>query len=152
MENLSALETKLGKLESQQMHDSMQTVLAARSKSKSKHHRPHQLSFSPPHVHFVEHLPCMTKKPQIESENRNRSKRKQQQTNKRQALNKQNQWRLSRAEHNMQNTALQIYQEKQLIQNVIYRSKKVEIKPPYVWPGCSNHTYNNNMINRCHVQ
>jgi hypothetical protein len=22
---------------------------------------------------------------------------------------------------------------------------------PYVCPGCSNHTYNNNMINRCHV-
>jgi hypothetical protein len=34
---------------------------------------------------------------------------------------------------------------------VIPRSEKVEIKPPYMFPGCSNHTYNNNMINRCHV-
>jgi hypothetical protein len=39
-----------------------------------------------------------------------------------------------------------------LIPLVIPRSKKGEMKPPYVCPRCSNHTYNNNMINRCHVQ
>jgi hypothetical protein len=27
-----------------------------------------------------------------------------------------------------------------------------EMKPPYVCPGCSNHTYSNNMVNWCHVQ
>jgi hypothetical protein len=32
--------------------------------------------------------------------------------------------------------------------DVIPRSKKAETKPPYVSPGCSNYTYNNNMINR----
>jgi hypothetical protein len=35
---------------------------------------------------------------------------------------------------------------------VMPHSKKVETKPPYVCPGCSNHMYNNNMINRWHVQ
>jgi hypothetical protein len=35
---------------------------------------------------------------------------------------------------------------------VIPHSEKMETKPPYVCPGCSNHTYSNNMINRCHVQ
>jgi hypothetical protein len=35
---------------------------------------------------------------------------------------------------------------------VIPRSKKMEMKHSYVCPGCSNNTYNNNMINRCHVQ
>jgi hypothetical protein len=35
---------------------------------------------------------------------------------------------------------------------VIPRSKKMEMKHSYVCPVCSNHTYNNNMINRCHVQ
>jgi hypothetical protein len=39
-----------------------------------------------------------------------------------------------------------------LIPLVIPRSEKTEMKPPYVCPGCSNHTYNNNMINRCHVR
>jgi hypothetical protein len=34
---------------------------------------------------------------------------------------------------------------------VIPRSKKAEAKPPYVCRGCLNHTYSNNMINRCHV-
>jgi hypothetical protein len=31
------------------------------------------------------------------------------------------------------------------------RSEKKETKPPYVCPGCSNHTHGNNMINRCNV-
>jgi hypothetical protein len=31
-------------------------------------------------------------------------------------------------------------------------SEKAETKPPYMCLGCSNHTYNNNEINRCHVQ
>jgi hypothetical protein len=35
---------------------------------------------------------------------------------------------------------------------VIPRSEKAEMKPPYVCPGCSNHTYSNNMINRHHVR
>jgi hypothetical protein len=35
---------------------------------------------------------------------------------------------------------------------VIPRSKKEGTKPPYVCPGCSNHTYGNNMITRFHVQ
>jgi hypothetical protein len=30
---------------------------------------------------------------------------------------------------------------------VIPHSEKAETKPPYVCPGCSNHTYNNNLIN-----
>jgi hypothetical protein len=41
------------------------------------------------------------KKPQIESENRKRSRKKRQQANKRQAPNKQNQRWLSGAEHNI---------------------------------------------------
>jgi hypothetical protein len=35
---------------------------------------------------------------------------------------------------------------------VIPQSEIVETKPPYVCPGCFIHTYNNNMINRFHVQ
>jgi hypothetical protein len=35
---------------------------------------------------------------------------------------------------------------------VVPCSEKMETKPPYVCPGCSNHTYSNNMINMCHVQ
>jgi hypothetical protein len=35
---------------------------------------------------------------------------------------------------------------------VIPRSEKEGTKPPYVCPGCSNHTYSNNMITRIHVQ
>jgi hypothetical protein len=35
---------------------------------------------------------------------------------------------------------------------VVPRSEKAETKHPYMCPGCSNHTYNNNMINRCHIQ
>jgi hypothetical protein len=35
---------------------------------------------------------------------------------------------------------------------VIPRSKKEGTKPLYVCPGCSNHTYSNNMITRIHVQ
>jgi hypothetical protein len=31
------------------------------------------------------------------------------------------------------------------------RSEKEGTKPPYVCPGCSNHTHGNNMINRCNV-
>jgi hypothetical protein len=34
---------------------------------------------------------------------------------------------------------------------VIPRSEKEGTKPPYVCPGCSNHTHSNNMINRCNV-
>jgi hypothetical protein len=34
---------------------------------------------------------------------------------------------------------------------VIPRSEKEGTKPPYVCPGCSNHTHGNNMINRCNV-
>jgi hypothetical protein len=41
---------------------------------------------------------------------------------------------------------------KVLIDCVIPRSEKEGTKPPYVCPGCSNHTYSNNMINRFHVQ
>jgi hypothetical protein len=29
--------------------------------------------------------------------------------------------------------------------------REIEMKPPYVCPGCSNHTHGNNMINRCNV-
>jgi hypothetical protein len=36
--------------------------------------------------------------------------------------------------------------------DVIPHSKKEGTKPPYVCPGCSNHTYSNNMITRFHVQ
>jgi TPP-dependent indolepyruvate ferredoxin oxidoreductase alpha subunit len=36
--------------------------------------------------------------------------------------------------------------------DVIPRSEKEGTKPPYVCPGCSNHTYSNNMITRIHVQ
>jgi hypothetical protein len=35
---------------------------------------------------------------------------------------------------------------------VIPRSEIAEMKPPYVCPGCSIHTYSNNMINKCRVQ
>jgi hypothetical protein len=35
---------------------------------------------------------------------------------------------------------------------VIPRSEKEGTKPPYVCPGCSNHTYSNNMITRFHIQ
>jgi hypothetical protein len=35
---------------------------------------------------------------------------------------------------------------------VIPHSEKMEMKPLYVCPGCSYHTYCNNMINRCHVR
>jgi hypothetical protein len=31
------------------------------------------------------------------------------------------------------------------------RSEREGTKPPYVCPGCSNHTHGNNMINRCNV-
>jgi hypothetical protein len=34
---------------------------------------------------------------------------------------------------------------------VIPRFEKEGTKPPYVCPGCSNHTHGNNMINRCNV-
>jgi hypothetical protein len=34
---------------------------------------------------------------------------------------------------------------------VIPCSEKEGTKPPYVYPGCSNHTHGNNMINRCNV-
>jgi hypothetical protein len=34
---------------------------------------------------------------------------------------------------------------------VIPRSEKEGTKPTYVCPGCSNHTHDNNMINRCNV-
>jgi hypothetical protein len=34
---------------------------------------------------------------------------------------------------------------------VIPHSEKEGMKPPYVCPGCSNHTYSNNMITRFHV-
>jgi hypothetical protein len=34
---------------------------------------------------------------------------------------------------------------------IIPRSEKEGMKPPYVCPGCSNHTHGNNMINRCNV-
>jgi hypothetical protein len=39
----------------------------------------------------------------------------------------------------------------QRIGSVIPRSEKERTKPPYVCPGCSNHTHGNNMINRCNV-
>jgi hypothetical protein len=39
-----------------------------------------------------------------------------------------------------------------LILLVISHFEKAEMKPPYVCPGCSNHTYNNNMINKHHVR
>jgi hypothetical protein len=29
--------------------------------------------------------------------------------------------------------------------------REIGTKPPYVCPGCSNHTHGNNMINRCNV-
>jgi hypothetical protein len=35
---------------------------------------------------------------------------------------------------------------------VIPCSEKEGMKPPYMCPGCSNHTYSNNMITRFHVQ
>jgi hypothetical protein len=35
---------------------------------------------------------------------------------------------------------------------VIPHFEKEGMKPPYVCPGCSNHTYSNNMITRIHVQ
>jgi hypothetical protein len=35
--------------------------------------------------------------------------------------------------------------------SVIPRSEKEGMKPPYVFPGCLNHTHGNNMINRGNV-
>jgi hypothetical protein len=35
---------------------------------------------------------------------------------------------------------------------VIPHYEKAEMRPPYVCPERSNHTYNNNMINMCHVR
>jgi hypothetical protein len=35
---------------------------------------------------------------------------------------------------------------------VIPCSEKAEMKPLDMCPGCSNHTYNNNMINRRHAR
>jgi hypothetical protein len=43
-----------------------------------------------------------------------------------------------------------IYEE--VFVSVISRSEKEGTKPPHVFPGCSNHTYSNNMISRFHVQ
>jgi hypothetical protein len=40
----------------------------------------------------------------------------------------------------------------QMDASVIPRSEKEGTKPLYVCPGCSNHTYSNNMITRIHVQ
>jgi ribonuclease HI len=37
-------------------------------------------------------------------------------------------------------------------ESVIPLSEKEGMKPPYVCPGCSNHTYSNSMITRIHVQ
>jgi hypothetical protein len=34
---------------------------------------------------------------------------------------------------------------------VIPHSKKEGTKPPYMWPGYSNHTHGNNMINKCNI-
>jgi hypothetical protein len=39
-----------------------------------------------------------------------------------------------------------------LADSVIPHSEKEGMKPLYVCPGCSNHTYRNNMITRIHVQ
>jgi hypothetical protein len=36
--------------------------------------------------------------------------------------------------------------------HVIPHSEKMKTKPPDMCPGCLNHTYNSNMINRCHVR
>jgi hypothetical protein len=36
--------------------------------------------------------------------------------------------------------------------DVIPHSEIAGAKPPYVCPGCSIHTYSNNMINRFHVK
>jgi hypothetical protein len=44
---------------------------------------------------------------------------------------------------------LQVKQDNSV--DVIPRSEKEGTKPPYVCPGCSNHTHGNNMINRCNV-
>jgi hypothetical protein len=39
-----------------------------------------------------------------------------------------------------------------IFDRVIPRSEKEEPKPLHVCPGCSNHTYSNNMINRCNFR
>jgi hypothetical protein len=39
-----------------------------------------------------------------------------------------------------------------LIPLIIPQFEKVELKPLYVCPGCSNHTYSNNMITGCNVR
>jgi hypothetical protein len=39
-----------------------------------------------------------------------------------------------------------------LIPLVIPHSKKAEMKPPYVCPGCSNHMYSKNMVNMYYVR
>jgi hypothetical protein len=39
-----------------------------------------------------------------------------------------------------------------MLDDVIPRSEKEGTKPPYVCPGCSNHTYSNNMITKFHVK
>jgi hypothetical protein len=44
------------------------------------------------------------------------------------------------------------FYQKLLSPFVIPRSEKEGMKPLYVCPGCSNHTYSNNMITRFHVQ
>jgi hypothetical protein len=36
--------------------------------------------------------------------------------------------------------------------SVIPHSEKEGTKPPYVCPGCSNHTYSSNMLTRFYVQ
>jgi hypothetical protein len=42
--------------------------------------------------------------------------------------------------------------EPALALGVIPHFEKVEMEPPNMCLRCSNHTYNNNMINRCHVR
>jgi hypothetical protein len=44
-----------------------------------------------------------------------------------------------------------LWYKSQGIEHVIPQSEKAELKPPHVCPGYSNHTYSNNMINRCNV-
>jgi hypothetical protein len=49
-------------------------------------------------------------------------------------------------------TSVFIISSKSTYTAIIPRSEKEGTKPLYVCPGCSNHTYSNNMITRIHVQ
>jgi hypothetical protein len=63
------------------------------------------------------------------------------------------QWAMNLIFHDLLGIILEIDIDDVVVKSdsVIPRSEKAEMKPPYVCPGCLNHTYSNNMINKFHV-